>query len=164
MTPNTARCRVCEGEMRLQDLDRIEGVERGVHLCIRHMPTMVCAQGHRRFVNPDFASAMLDALLIGGGSDRPFVPLEAAGRRGLLFKRYTCPACEAALDGSTSGHVESQRVVEIDGLQPFDVQVDLPTFRCGACNTESVEPRDAVVDDLMKASADAFRSCQLTAR
>jgi hypothetical protein len=162
MTPNTTRCRVCDGEMTLQDIDRIEGAEHGVHLCIQHMPTMACAQGHRRFVAPAFASAMLDALL-SGSADRPFVPLDAAGRRGLLRKRYTCPGCDAVLDDGTSGRVETQRVVEIDGLHPFEVQVDLPTYRCGACKTESVEPRDAVVDDLMKASVNAFRSAQLTA-
>lgn len=141
MTPNPARCRVCEGEMTLQDLDRIEGMEHGVHLCIEHMPAMACAQGHRRFADPAFASAMLDALL-SGSAERPFVPL----------------------DGGSSGRVESHRVVEIDGLHPFEVQVELPTYRCGACNTEAVEPRDAVVDDLMKASAHAFRSAQLAAR
>lgn len=161
MTPNTNRCRVCEQEMTLQDLDRIEGVEHGVHLCIEHMPTMTCAQGHRRFVDPTFASAMLDALL-SDGTDRPFVPLQPAGRRGLLRKRYTCPGCSAVLDGGSSGRVESHRVVEIDGLHPFDVQVDMPTYRCTACHTESVEPRDAVVEDLMKASAHAFRSARVS--
>jgi hypothetical protein len=163
MTPNPARCQVCDGEMTLQDLDRIEGAEHGVQLCIEHMPAMACAQGHRRFVDPAFASAMLDALL-SGSDERPFVPLDPAGRRGLLRKRYTCPRCDAVLEGGSSGRVESHRVVEIDGLHAFEVQVDLPTFRCGACSTEAVEPRDAVVDDLMKASAQAFRSAQLAAR
>lgn len=68
------------------------------------------------------------------------------------------------LDGGSSGRVELHRVVEIDGLHPFEVQVELPTYPCGACNTEAVEPRDAVVDDLIKASAHAFRSAQLAAR
>jgi hypothetical protein len=149
--------------MTLQDLDRIEGMEHGVHLCIEHMPTMACAEGHRRFVDPAFASAMLDALLSGGVDHQPLVPLDAAGRRGLLRKRYTCPHCDAVLDKGSSGRVEAHRVVEIDGLHPFEVQVALPTYRCGACNTEAVEPRDAVVDDLMKASAQAFRAAQLAA-
>jgi hypothetical protein len=162
MTPKTTRCRECDGEMTLQALDRIEGAEHGVHLCIEHMPTLTCPQGHRRFVDPAFASAMLDALL-SGRSDGPFVPLEAAGRRGLLFKRYTCSGCSAVLDGGSSGRVEVHHVVEIDGLHPFEVEVDMPTYRCGACNTESVEPRDAVVEDLMKASAQAFRSAHLAA-
>jgi hypothetical protein len=161
MTPNTTRCRVCDGEMTLQDIDRIEGAEHGVHLCIEHMPTMACAQGHRRFVAPAFASAMLDALL-SGSADRPFVPLDAAGRRGLLRKRYTCPGCSAVLDGGSGGRVATHRVVEIDGLHPFDVRVDLPTYRCAACHTESVEPGDTLVEDLMKASAHAFRSAQVS--
>ncbi|MCW5633682.1 MAG: hypothetical protein KIT17_10120 [Rubrivivax sp.] len=157
MTPNTTRCRQCEGEMTLADLERIEGEEHGVHLSIKHMPSMTCPKGHRRFVAPTFASALLDALVTG----QPLVPLDPAARRGLLRKRYACPACGAVLEGGASGRVEAHRTVEIDGLHAFDVQVDLPTFRCGVCQQESVEPREQMLDDLMKASAHAFRSAEL---
>lgn len=159
MTPNTSPCRHCQGQMTLQDLERIEGEQHGVHMCIERMPSMTCPHGHRRFVAPTFASTMLDVLL----ADRLLLPLEPAGRRGLLRKRYTCPACGAVLEHGASGHVESHRTIEIDGLHPFEVQVDLPTYRCGACKRESVEPLDAVADDLMNASARAFRSAELAA-
>jgi hypothetical protein len=73
---------------------------------------------------------------------------------------------EPTILGTDRGKRQGDRLlalVEIDGLHPFEVQVALPTYRCGACNTEAVEPRDAVVDDLMKASAQAFRAAQLAA-
>lgn len=159
MTLNESRCRLCEGEMTLQPLERIEGEEHGVRLRIERMPAMSCAQGHRRFVVPTFASVLLDALL----ADPPLVPLEGAGRRGLLFKRNTCPGCDAVLEGAASGRIESHHVIELDGLAPFDVHVEMATFRCSACSRESVEPKDAVLEDLMKASAHAFRSGELAA-
>lgn len=158
MTPNISRCRLCEGDMALQDLERIEGEEHGVHLCIEHMPTMTCAKGHRRFVSPFFASAMIDALVAG-----PLVPLDAAGRRGLLRRRYACPACGAELAEDDRGHAEARRTLEFDGLPPFDVRVDLSTFRCGACQHESIESRERLLDDLMRASARAFRSAEVVA-
>lgn len=158
MNPNTSRCRVCEGEMTLQDLGRIEGEEHGLHLCIEHMPAMTCAKGHRRFVSPFFASAMIDSLVA-----RPLVTLDAAGRRGLLRRRYACPACGTELADGARGHAEARRTIEIDGLHPFDVRVDVTTFRCPTCQHESIESREQLLDDLMKASARAFRSAELAA-
>ena len=159
MTLNTSRCRQCQGEMALQDIRHLEGMERGLRLCIEHMPSMTCAKGHRRFVTPGFASTMLDALLDGPS----LVPLDAAGRRGLLRKRYACPNCGTVLEGGPAGRVEAHRTVRIDGVHAFDVEVDLPTFRCTVCRRESIEPREELLDDLMKASARAFRSAELAA-
>jgi hypothetical protein len=143
--------------MTLRDVDRIEGEEHGVHLCIQGMPSMACAQGHRRLVAPTFASEMLDTLL----ADPKLVPLEPAGRRGLLRKRFSCPGCGAVLDGGASGRVESHRTIAVGGQHAFDVQLEMPTFRCPACQRECVEPVDVVAADLMKASARAFRTAQL---
>jgi len=52
-------------------------------------------------------------------------------------------------------------VLELDGLNAFGVQLELPKFRCPGCGRESLPPQKSVLDDLMKASANAFRSAQV---
>jgi len=89
------------------------------------------------------------------------VPLDGAKQKGLLKKRYCCPGCGQELGADAHGRVETRRVLEMKGLEAFGVQVDLPKYRCAACGRESVEPRDAMVDDLMKASVQAFRAAEV---
>jgi DNA-directed RNA polymerase subunit RPC12/RpoP len=123
---------------------------------IEGMPAMQCAEGHKRFVAPEFAVKMMEALLAD-----PLVPLEGAAQKGLLKKRYCCPGCGQELGAGDHGRVAAKRVLEMKGLNAFGVQVDLPKYRCAACGRESVEPKDAMVDDLMKASVQAFRSAEV---
>ena len=65
MEANTMRCRECKGEMKLGALEPLSGKEQEVSVKIEHMPAMQCAQGHKRFVAPDFAVKMMNALLAG---------------------------------------------------------------------------------------------------
>jgi len=155
MELNQMRCKECKGLMSLRALQPIDGEQRGVHMRIEGMPAMQCAEGHKRFVAPEFAVKMMEALLAD-----PLVPLEGAAQKGLLKKRYCCPGCGQELAGD-NGRVEAKRVLEMKGLDAFGVQVDLPKYRCAGCGRESVEPRDAMVDDLMKASVQAFRAAQV---
>jgi hypothetical protein len=154
MKMNTKRCQVCEREMSLHTLDPLEGEVHGVRLQIEGMPVMKCPQGHKRFVAPDFADRMMEALF----QDDSLVPVDAAMQRGLLRKRYCCPACSKGLEGGENRRVEAKRVLELAGCGAFGVCVELPKFRCSACDREYVPPGAVVVDDLMKASVHAFRA------
>jgi DNA-directed RNA polymerase subunit RPC12/RpoP len=156
MELNQMRCKECKGLMSLRALEPIDGEQHGVHMRIEGMPAMQCAEGHKRFVAPEFAVKMMEALLAD-----PLVPLEGAAQKGLLKKRYCCPGCGQELGAGDNGRVAAKRVLEIKGLNAFGVQVDLPKYRCAACGRESVEPKDAMVDDLMKASVQAFRSAEV---
>lgn len=156
MKVNTMRCKLCHGEMALRSLDSLAGEEHGVRVSIEGMPAMQCPEGHKRFVAPDFAVKLMQALL----ADEKLVPLDAVAQKGLLRKHYCCPDCGKELAG-TDGSVEAKRVLELDGLEAFGVQVELPRYRCSACSHESVPPEKAVVDGLMKASANAFRAAQV---
>jgi DNA-directed RNA polymerase subunit RPC12/RpoP len=156
MELNQMRCKECKGLMSLRALEPIDGEQHGVHMRIEGMPAMQCAEGHKRFVAPEFAVKMMEALLAD-----PLVPLEGAAQKGLLKKRYCCPGCGQELGAGDHGRVAAKRVLEIKGLNAFGVQVDLPKYRCAACGRESVEPKDAMVDDLMKASVQAFRSAEV---
>jgi len=152
MKVNSMRCKLCHGEMALRSLDPMAGEEHGVRMSIEGMPAMQCAQGHKRFVAPDFAVKRMQALV----AEDKLVPLDVAAEKGLLRKQYCCPACGQALEGG--GSVEAKRVLQLNGLEAFGVQVELPKLRCPSCGRESVPPEKAMVDDLMKASANAFRS------
>jgi hypothetical protein len=154
MEANTMRCRECKGEMKLGALDAMAGEEQGVRVKIEGMPAMQCAQGHKRFVAPDFAVKMMNALL----ADKQLVALDAAREKGLLRKRACCPKCGQELSGAGAGSVQAKRRLELPGLAAFGVQLELPTLRCASCSGESIPPEKAVVDRLMKASSSAFRS------
>jgi hypothetical protein len=154
MKLNTMRCKVCHGEMALRSLDAMAGEEHGVRMRIEGMPAMQCPAGHKRFVAPDFAVKLMQALT----SQEKLLPLDAAAEKGILRKRYCCPGCGQALEGADDGSVEAKRVLQLNGLEAFGVQVELPKLRCRACGRESVPPEKAVADDLMKASVNAFRA------
>ena len=156
MQLNTMRCKECKGEMSLRALEPIDGEQHGVHMRIEGMPAMQCAEGHKRFVAPEFAVKMMEALM----ADR-LVPLDGAKEKGLLKKRYCCPGCGRELGADGEGRVEAKRVLEMKGLEPFGVQVELPKYHCPSCGRESTEPRDALMDDLMKASVQAFRAAEV---
>lgn len=153
MKLNTTRCKQCGGEMSPSRLGTIEGAQRDVRMRIEGMPAMQCAGGHKRFVAPEFAVKMMDALLA-----EKLVPLEGAALKGLLRKRCCCPGCGRELGGEADGRVQARRTVTIEGLDAFSVQVDLPKYRCAGCGREITEPHDAMVDGLMKASVQAFRA------
>ncbi len=158
MEANTMRCKECKGEMTLRALEPLAGKEQDVSVKIERMPAMQCAQGHKRFVAPDFAVKMMNALL----ADKKLAELDAAKEKGLLRKRACCPQCGQELDGAGAGSLQVKRTLELQGLEAFGVQVDLPKYRCKACSRECVPPEKTVVDGLMKATANAFRSAQIS--
>ena len=158
MELNKMRCKLCRGEMSVRKFDAIEGEDHGVHMRIEGMPAMQCEQGHKRFVAPDFAIRMMEALL----ADKALVPINTAAKKGLFKKRYCCADCGESLEPISGDRLVAKRHLEIPGLDPFDVQLDVPKYRCSSCGHESVEPRDVMVNDLMKASVQAFRSAEVT--
>jgi hypothetical protein len=158
MKLNTTRCHVCEGEMSLRRLALTEGEEHGVRLHIEDMPVMVCAKGHKRFVVPDFAVKLMEALM----DDDRLIPVSPASQRGLLRKRYCCPECSNELQGGANP-VGAKRVLELGGLDAFGVSVEVPKLRCSSCGRDYVPPGEVVFGDLMKASAHAFRAAAVSA-
>ena len=154
---DTLRCTQCDGEMRLTLLGPIEGQEHGLHMKIEGLPALQCANGHTRFVEAGFPGKFLDRLL----AEPQLVPLDSARMKGLLRRRYCCPACREVLDPHGSGRIEAERSIVLEGVR-FGVHVDLPSYRCPSCAHECVEPPDAMLSDLMNASARAFKAAAIT--
>ena len=158
MELNTRRCMQCKGEMAMTALGPTTGEEQGVRMSIKGMPAMQCAEGHRRFIAPDFAVRMMESFVAG----EPLVALESAAEKGLLRKRLHCPGCGAELSEPAADRVRAGRAVAIKGLEAFDVQVEIPKYRCAGCGKESLPPGKSLNDGLMKASVQAFRAAQVT--
>lgn len=158
MQINTRRCMQCKGEMAMTALAPMAGEEQGVRMSIEGMPAMQCAEGHKRFIAPEFAVKMMEALL----ADGRLVPLEPAAEKGLLRTRLHCPGCGAELGDGARSRAAAKRTVAVKGLEAFGVQVELPKYRCAGCGKESAPPDKALTDGLMKASVQAFRAAQVT--
>lgn len=154
MSTTARRCSVCRGEVRLTTLDPMAGEEAGVRLRIEGMPALVCAEGHRRFLAPDFAVKLMEALF----AQDPLVPVPSASQKGLLRKRLHCASCGGELPARAEEHVEVKRVLELKGSTAFGVRVELPKLRCGACGKDCVPPERTIGEALMKASVQAFQS------
>lgn len=158
MEANTVRCKLCRGEMSLGTLGSIEGEDHGVRMRIEGMPALQCAEGHKRFVTPDFAIKMMQALAEAG----ELVPLDAATEKGLFRKRFCCPGCGQELGAGASDRVVARKPIEITGLERFEVELEVPKLRCASCGRECVEPQRNLANDLMKASVHAFQSASVT--
>lgn len=154
MQINTMRCTQCKGEMSPATLEALSGEELGVRMRIEGMPAMLCAQGHKRFVAPEFAVRMMETFVAG----EPLASLEAAAEKGLLRKRLHCPGCGAELVQPSGERVAAKRRIELKGLAPFAIQAEIPMYRCAGCGKESLPPAKAVNEGLMKASVAAFRA------
>jgi hypothetical protein len=159
MKLNMKRCHECDREMSLCTVRSTEGEANDVRVRIDGMPVMQCPAGHRRFIAPDFAIFLMDALVDG---DR-LLPIHPASQKGLLRKRYCCPACQRELAVDETDRAEASRLLELNGLDAFHVSVEMPKLRCSSCRCEYVPPGDVVADHLMKASARAFRAASVSA-
>jgi len=151
------RCSRCQGALALAVLEPFSGEESGVRMSVEGLPALSCPEGHRRFLAPDFPNYLMDALLAG----EPLVSVPAAAQRGVLRKRLHCASCGEALEPQPVGDVEAVRVLEVQGSSPFGVRVEAPKFRCRACGKESALPERAMLDALLKASVNGFRSARI---
>ncbi len=158
MRINTMRCRECHGEMAPRTLDSMAGEDTGLRMQIDGMPVMACAKNHKRFVAPNFAVKMMQALVEGD----PLVPVDGAKQKGLLRKRFVCPGCDTDLDDSAGEHVEVKRTLELEGIEAIGVRVEVPKFRCASCGKECALPASLLGNALMKASSQAFRSAEVS--
>ncbi len=157
MKPNPIRCEACGRKMSLCRLDPVEGDVHGLHVQIEGLPVLECPGGHRRFLAPDFAPKLVEAL----SKDERLVPVSPASR-GPRRERYACPGCGKPLEGGANSRIEAKRVLELNGHYAFGVWVGVPKFHCPACGRESVPPDEVVIDDLMKASVHALRSAAVS--
>jgi hypothetical protein len=154
MSPSAKPCSACGKEVIPSAVETMAGEEAGVRMTIHGMPVLGCAEGHRRFVTPDFAIRLMQALTGEG----PVAPIGAAVQKGLFRKRPYCPGCGKELGEPAAERAQVTRPLEIGGGSAFRVAIELPKYRCAACGKECVPPEAILDDALMKASVHAFRA------
>jgi hypothetical protein len=150
-------CGICRGPVAPATIPHIDGTEGRVRMSIEGMPALACTEGHRRFLAPDFAIRMMEALYAGGrlAADPP------AAKKGLLRTRYACAGCGAVLDEAAAQPFESKHRIALKGTEPFIVELAQPRFGCASCGRASVLPDATLRDALLKASVAAFRSAEV---
>jgi hypothetical protein len=150
-------CGICRGPVAPATIPHIEGTEGRVRMSIEGMPALACADGHRRFLAPDFAIRMMEALYAGGrlAADPP------AAKKGLLRTRYVCAGCGTELSEPAAQPLESRHRIALSGSEPFMVRLAQPRFECASCGKANMLPDGTLRDALLKASVAAFRSAEV---
>lgn len=154
MNAATATCKRCKSEMHLEPLSGVAGDEGGVTITFRELPALVCAQGHRRFLRPEFPVQLLKRLSSS-------VQLPAGEARGVVFKSYHCGSCGEKLAGAAAAPRTFEFDVGLEGVDPFRVALMVPVYACPSCGREQVRSLTEVTDRAPAAMARAFQSAEI---
>ena len=150
-------CSKCKGEMSTTVLDPFFGEEGGLKLTIQGMPSLVCAQGHKRFMNIEFAAQLMDLVMTA----ETYLGIPVAQKKGFFKKRYHCPGCGQELPEAPTGRKTQEVVAELPKAQAFKVVVDVPVFRCQACGKDSIHSVEETGRLAFKATDHAYRSIDI---
>jgi len=150
-------CSKCKGEMSMQVLDPFHGKEGGMTLTVDGMPSLVCDQGHKRFIHLEFAADLMDLM----SNPENFGSILGATKKGLFKKHYHCPRCDAELPESPNGSQRLELVAEIKKAEPFKVLVDVPVIRCEGCGKEVIRSVEETGKQAFKATEHAYRSIDI---
>lgn len=107
--------------------------------------------GKPRFAHGEFGSELIDALY-------RVMPPEP---KRLLFGAGKCQKCGTRLPDQPRPHFFELRL-EINGLEPINLTVELPAVACPACGTEHRTGERDVESDLSDAMIAAFKEAGLT--
>jgi hypothetical protein len=154
---NTTVCRQCSADTSLTHFDRLDGEDGDVHVSIQGLTALDCANGHKRFLTPDFPLKFVETLL----KSDDLVSAPPAVERGFFRKRPHCPDCGQELPGAPSSTASARTDLELAEAEPIAVEVALPLYRCPGCNQETTLPRRGIEHGVMQAVANAFRSADI---
>jgi len=157
MTKPLAACSKCKGEMSPMVHEPFHGEEGGLRLTLTDMPYAACAQGHKRFLSLSFSAQLMDLV----ADPDTYRDLPSAVRKGLLMKRYHCPACGQELPSAPSGRRALEVPAQIAKATPFRVAIDVPVFKCDGCGKESIHSAEATGNLALKATGHAFRTADV---
>lgn len=157
MTVTTKPCKACGGETKVVTLETFRGEEGPVAVTVEGMPALACANGHKRFLYPEFVARLMDTV---ADADQ-IAPQPPATRRGLLKKRYHCGRCDAELPAAPTGRSERQLDVSLKNAAAFKVAVQVAVHRCAGCGHEQVYSNDEIAGSALKAMTHGFRAADV---
>jgi hypothetical protein len=150
-------CRQCSAQTSLLRLERVEGEDAGIRVAIAHLPVLDCANGHKRFLHPEFPLDFIKELLASAA----LADVTPSIEKGLFRKRLHCPSCGQELPAEAQSSHDGQARVEIPGEEPVAVELTVPLYRCSGCNHESSFTRSGMERAVMQAVANAFSSAKI---
>jgi transcription elongation factor Elf1 len=157
MAATTKPCKVCGSETKVTTLDAFRGEEGPVAVMVEGMPALVCANGHKRFVHPEFVARLMDAV----AEPEQIAPQPPATKRGLLKKRYHCHRCDAELPAAPTGKSERRLDMNLKNAGAFKVAVQVAVHQCAGCGGEQVLSNDEIGSCALKAMAHGFRAADV---
>jgi hypothetical protein len=151
-------CPLCEAPLAARTLRAIAGDEAPIRLTLRNLPVLSCPAPHRYFVGQPFPLWLLNTLVDG---EAPRIP---AGReKGLLFRKYACQGCGAALPATGSEMRTFTSRLAWQETPAFEADISVPVRRCPSCGREQARSAAELAKLLPAALVNAFRSAGLKA-
>jgi hypothetical protein len=157
MSVKSKPCKQCGSLTTVAALGSFRGVEGPVAVEVNGMPTLACANGHKRFLYPEFVARLMDLV-----ADPELVaPQPPAVKRGLFKKRYYCSGCDAELPAVAAGQSKREIDASFKNAAPFKVMVQIALHKCAGCGREQVLSNEEVTDGAVKALAHGFRAADV---
>ena len=150
-------CNACGAEVKLGLLDMFRGTEGPVTVSVNAMPALICSNGHKRFVYPEFVSQLMDFTADAAMA----TPQPAAVRHGLFKKHYHCSGCDTELPAAPTGKSEREHVVRFEKAAPFKLMLQVDLYKCPQCAREQVLSGELAGTSAFKAIAHAFHAADV---
>ena len=150
-------CKTCGSETKVTTLGSFRGEEGPVAVMVNGMPALVCAQDHKRFLNPGFITELMDFV----ADPEKVAPQPPAVKRGLFKKRYHCNGCDAELPVTPAKKAECVLDANFKNAAPFKVVVQVALYKCEGCGREQVLSNEEIGESAFKAVAHGFRAADV---
>jgi hypothetical protein len=134
MTDTYRSCRTCHTATAPRKLEPATGEEKALTVTVRGLNVLVCANGHRQFVDAGFPLRLLNHLV-----EEDEAKLPAGAEKGvLMFKHFHCQDCGRELEPKPD-HRHSFNIEPGLPDQP-DLRIDLTmaVYHCTGCGKEQV--------------------------
>lgn len=156
MNTRPTTCAICRQPAAPARIDEVTGAEKELTVTLRGMPVLVCGNGHRHFVNPDFPLLLLDHLT---EFDEPKLP--AGAEKGLIVRHFVCSDCGGELQAQPDHRHTFTFDVGLPRIDAFTVDLTTPVYRCNQCGREQVHSLKALRKLTPAALAHAFKAAQI---
>lgn len=157
MTDSSKPCKTCGADVKPTLLDMFRGIEGPVAVSLNGMPARVCANGHKRFVYPEFVAQLMDFTANAAMA----TPQPPAVKRGLFKKHYYCSGCDTELPAAPTGRSEREFEVRFEKAAPFKLMVAVDLHKCPKCAREQVLSNELAGTSAFKAIAHGFHDADV---
>ena len=151
----TTHCKQCSEPMHRQVIGTLSGEDGALKIAVANFPALVCGRGHRQFITGDFPIKLLQQVMKGDNGGLP-----AGKKQGMLFKKYQCSGCGAAL-GSDGAPRAIGREVSVAEDAELHVEMTVPVYTCTSCGREQLRSSDEIAGHAPAALAHLFQAANL---